>query len=77
MGALGQGLGLVVLTMLLNPESSFVGAGLPLLDSSGGWRTPLYWAQLVTVAVVTPLSFVLNKLWTFAEVARCPSVNGG
>jgi hypothetical protein len=28
----------------------------------------VYWAQLITVALVTPLSFVLNKLWTFRAV---------
>jgi membrane fusion protein (multidrug efflux system) len=38
------------------------------LDDSTGLRTRLYWAQLIVIAVVTPLSFVLNKLWTFAAV---------
>jgi hypothetical protein len=39
-----------------------------LLDDSSGLRTRLYWAQLIVIVVVTPLSFVLNKLWTFAAV---------
>ena len=37
-------------------------------DNSTGFRTRLYWAQLITIAIVTPLSFVLNKLWTFSAV---------
>jgi hypothetical protein len=39
-----------------------------VLDDSTGFRTRLYWAQLIVIAVVTPVSFVLNKLWTFAAV---------
>jgi hypothetical protein len=39
-----------------------------VLDDTSGFRTRLYWAQLIVIAVVTPLSFVLNKLWTFAAV---------
>jgi hypothetical protein len=37
-------------------------------DDTSGLRTRLYWAQLIVIAVITPLSFVLNKLWTFAAV---------
>jgi putative flippase GtrA len=36
-----------------------------VLDDSTGFRTRLYWAQLIVIGVVMPLSFVLNKLWTF------------
>ncbi len=39
-----------------------------VLDDSTGFRTRLYWGQLIVILVVTPLSFVLNKLWTFASV---------
>ena len=39
-----------------------------ILDDSTGFRTRLYWAQLIVIAVVTPMSFVLNKLWTFNAV---------
>jgi putative flippase GtrA len=66
-GMLGQAIGLVLLTGLMNRGSPFA---LPtgLLDDSSGLRTRLYWAQLIVIVVVTPLSFVLNKLWTFAAV---------
>lgn len=66
-GMLGQAIGLVLLTLLMHRGSPL---SLPtgVLDDSSGFRTRLYWAQLIVIAVVTPLSFVLNKLWTFAAV---------
>lgn len=66
-GLLGQLLGLGLLTLLMHPDSALA---LPasVFDDSTGLRTRLYWAQLIVIAVVTPLSFVLNKLWTFAAV---------
>lgn len=66
-GFLGQVIGLVLLTLLMHRGSPL---SLPtdLLDDSTGFRTRLYWAQLLVIVIVTPLSFVLNKLWTFAAV---------
>jgi putative flippase GtrA len=66
-GLAGQAIGLALLTALLHPHSPL---SLPtsVLDDSTGFRTRLYWAQLIVIAVVTPLSFVINKLWTFAAV---------
>jgi hypothetical protein len=39
-----------------------------VFDDSSGLRNRLYWSQLIVIALVTPLSFVFNKLWTFAAV---------
>jgi putative flippase GtrA len=66
-GLLAQVVGLGVLTLLMHPHSPL---SLPadVLDDSTGFRTRLYWAQLVAVLVVTPVSFVLNKIWTFRTV---------
>jgi putative flippase GtrA len=66
-GMLGQAIGLVLLTLLMHHGSPIA---LPIdpLDDTSGLRTRLYWAQLIVIVVVTPLSFVLNKLWTFAAV---------
>ncbi|MGA8246707.1 MAG: GtrA family protein [Nocardioides sp.] len=66
-GLLGQAIGLVLLTLLMHHGSPI---SLPThpLDDTTGLRTRLYWAQLIVIGVVTPLSFVLNKLWTFAAV---------
>jgi putative flippase GtrA len=66
-GLAAQAIGLVLLTVLLHPGSPLA---LPtsVLDDSTGLRTRLYWGQLIVIAVVTPLSFALNKVWTFAAV---------
>lgn len=44
--------------------------GLPssVFDNSTGLRTKFYWAPLIQIAVTVPISFVLNKLWTFSSV---------
>ena len=72
-GLLAQVIGLVILTLLMHPDSPLA---LPpaIFDDSTGFRTRLYWAQLITIAVVTPISFVLNKLWTFSAVRGRPTV---
>src|SRR5690606_18759072 len=66
-GLMAQMIGLALLTLLMHPESMFA---LPtgLLDDPSGLRTRLYWGQLVVIAAVTPLSFVLHKVWTFSAV---------
>jgi putative flippase GtrA len=66
-GLLGQAIGLVLLTLLMNRASPLA---LPtdVLDDTSGFRTRLYWAQLIVIGLITPLSFVLNKVWTFNAV---------
>ncbi len=66
-GMLGQVVGLMILTALMHPGSIF---SLPstVFDDSTGFRTKIYWANLISIAVVTPLSFVANKIWTFSAV---------
>jgi putative flippase GtrA len=66
-GLLGQAIGLVLLTLLMH-HSSPIALPVHPLDDTSGLRTRLYWAQLIVIVVVTPLSFVLNKVWTFAAV---------
>jgi hypothetical protein len=51
----------------MHPHSP-IALSTSVFDDSTGFRTRLYWAQLIVIAVVTPLSFVLNKLWTFNAV---------
>jgi putative flippase GtrA len=62
-----QVVGLALLTLLMHPHSP-VSLPREVFDDSSGLRSRLYWSQLVVIALVTPLSFVLNKLWTFAAV---------
>lgn len=66
-GLAAQLIGLGILTLLMHPGSIF---SLPsdLLDNSSGFRTKYYWAQLITIGFTVPISFVLNKLWTFSAV---------
>lgn len=70
-GLAGLVANLGILTLLLHPGSVF---SLPrdVFDASSGFRDPLYWGQLIAIAIVTPLSFVLNKLWTFSAVRGTP-----
>ncbi len=66
-GLLGQAISLLILTALMHPGSIFA-LSPTFFDDSSGLRTRFYWAQLITIAIVTPLSFVLNKIWTFSAV---------
>lgn len=70
-GLLGQLVGLAILTALMHP-GSVVSLPASVFDDSSGLRTRFYWAQLITVIVVTPISFVLNKIWTFSSVRGRP-----
>ena len=56
-----------ILTLLLHPGSP-VSLPTSIFDDSTGFRTRLYWAQLIAIGFVTPLSFLLNKIWTFSAV---------
>lgn len=66
-GLVGLLINLGVLTLLMHPGSIF-SLSPTFFDDSSGFRTRIYWAQLISVIVVTPVSFVLNKLWTFSSV---------
>ena len=66
-GLAGQLIGLGVLTLLMHQGSPFA-LSPDFFDDSTGFRTRFYWAQLIMVIVVTPVSFVLNKVWTFSSV---------
>lgn len=62
-----QMVGLLLITAFMHPNSPI---GLPsdVFDNSSGLRNKLYWANLLTIACVTPVNFVFNKLWTFSAV---------
>jgi putative flippase GtrA len=63
----GQVVGLAMLTLLMHPHSP-VSLPTDVFDDSSGLRNRLYWSQLIVIALVMPVSFVFNKLWTFAAV---------
>lgn len=66
-GLVGLGISIIGSTALLNPESPIV---LPasIFDGSSGFLNPLYWASLIMIAINIPVSFLLNKFWTFRAV---------
>lgn len=66
-GLLSLGVNLVIVTVLLHQHSPL---SLPtdVFDGTSPWRNRLTWANLIAIAIVTPLSFVTNKLWTFKSV---------
>jgi putative flippase GtrA len=66
-GLAAQLVGLGILTLLMHP-GSFLSLPSDVFDNSTGLRTKLYWAQLIVIVVTVPVSFVLNKLWTFSAV---------
>ena len=66
-GILGQIVGLGILTLLMHPDSIF-SLSPTFFDNSTVFKTRFCWAQRITSAIVTPLSFLLNKVWTFSAV---------
>lgn len=68
-GLLAQLVGLAVETALMNTNSPIQ---LPstVFDDSTGLRTKWYWAHAIMILVTLPISFFLNKFWTFRAIRR-------
>lgn len=66
-GLIALGLGQLVLTALMD-ESSPLGLPTNILDGSSGFRSRIYWANLIMIVFTIPVSFLLNKFWTFRAV---------
>jgi putative flippase GtrA len=62
-GLISLALNLGIVTLLMNANSP-----LELPSSLGDYEARVRWANLIAIAVITPLSFVFNKLWTFRAV---------
>jgi putative flippase GtrA len=63
-GLLSQLVGMTVEFALLNHNSPFQ-LSPRVFDESTGLRNPGYWAHALMIIVTIPLSFLLNKFWTF------------
>ena len=61
-----QAAGLVLLTLLMH-HGSPIELSPKVFDDSSGLRTRIYWGQLIVIAVTTPLSYLVNKVWTFGH----------
>ena len=70
-GLFAQCLGMIVELALMNPTSPIA---LPsdVFDNSTGLRTKWYWAHAIMIGVTIPISFLLNKFWTFKAIRRLP-----
>lgn len=60
-------LNLLIVTALMH-ENSPVALSTAVFDDSSALRSRLTWANLIAIALVTPMSFVFNKIWTFRAV---------
>jgi putative flippase GtrA len=68
-GLVAQLIGMLVETQLMHPES-IIGLSDAVFDGSTGFRTKWYWAHLAMICVTIPVSFLLNKFWTFRAIRR-------
>ncbi len=66
-GLAALGIGLVIFTALMNPGSP-VALPSDILDGSSGLRSRKYWANLIMIVCTIPISFLLNKFWTFRAI---------
>ena len=66
-GMFSLALNLLIVTVLLHQHSP---VSLPesVFDGTSPLRNRLTWANLIAIAIVTPVSFVTNKVWTFRAV---------
>jgi len=66
-GLLAQGLGMIVEIGMMHPDSPI---HLPdaVFDNSTGLRTKWYWAHAIMICATIPVSFLLNKFWTFKAI---------
>ncbi len=66
-GLVALAIGLLGSTALMNAESP-IALPVSFFDNSTGFRNPLYWAKLIMIVFTIPVSFLLNKFWTFRAV---------
>lgn len=61
--AIGQ-----LIVYALMHHGSPVALSTTVFDDSTGFRTRIYWANLIMIIVTIPVSFLLNKFWTFRAI---------
>lgn len=66
-GLVCLGIGQFIVYALMH-HGSPIALSTTVLDDSTGLRTRLYWANLIMIIVTIPVSFVLNKFWTFRAI---------
>lgn len=68
-GLLGLAVTTLVTTALMNPTSPLHLPG-SVFDDSWALRNRLYWANAAGIIVSTPVTFLVNKYWTFTHRPR-------
>jgi putative flippase GtrA len=66
-GLISLTLNLAIVTLLLHPHTP-VSLSKEVFDGTSALRNRLTWANLIAIAIVTPVSFATNKIWTFSSV---------
>lgn len=66
-GLIAQAAGLLIMTALMHP-GSIISLPTSIFDDSTGFRTKKYWAQLIMIVCTIPITFLVNKFWTFKAV---------
>lgn len=60
--------GLGISTALLWHGSPVSLHQIPWMDDSTGFRTALYYANIIQICLTMPINYVVNKLWTFRAI---------
>ena len=71
-GLLAQLIGMILERALMN-DGSPIELPTSIFDNSTGLRTKWYWAHLIMICVTIPISFILNKFWTFRAIRKHPA----
>ncbi|MDO5094180.1 MAG: GtrA family protein [Propionibacteriaceae bacterium] len=66
-GLVALAIGQVIITALMHPHSP-IALPTSIFDGSSGLRSRHYWANLISIACTIPVSFVVNKFWTFRAI---------
>ncbi len=70
-GLVSLAVGQVIITSLMHPMSP-IALPTSIFDGSTGFRNRHYWANLISIAATIPVSFLVNKFWTFRAVRTAP-----
>jgi putative flippase GtrA len=75
-GMASLALNLLIVTALMHPDSP-IALSTSVFDDTSFMRSRLTWANFIAIMIVTPVSFALNKIWTFRSVRGIQGGRGG
>lgn len=75
-GTVAAFVGMFIKIALTNPTSPvFLSASF--FHEEAGLHSREYWSQIITIAITTPINFVVNKLWTFRTIRHREEESSG